>query len=95
MEKLELEVYSQATNQAIVRIPSRRFPGLVIQGDTLSSLANSAASIYELAKKHADTELMEEACDLKDRFNDYLLHYEHVLGEHNIELPYFRRPLNT
>jgi hypothetical protein len=61
----------------------------------MSSLANLAESIYALAKKNADTELIEEACDLKDRLNGYLLHYEAVLAEHNIELPYFTRRSNT
>jgi hypothetical protein len=36
MERIEIEVYSQATNQAIVRMPNRKFPGCVIQGDSLS-----------------------------------------------------------
>jgi len=94
MEKMELEVYSQATNQAIVRMPHRQFPGLVIQGDTMSNLADLAESIYERAKSSSDTELIDEARDLKDKLNGFLLHYEIVLGEHNIGLPYSRRPFN-
>ena len=92
MEKIELEVYSQATNQAIVRMPHRHFPGLLLQGDTMSILADLAESIYERAKTSPDTELLDRARRLKDSLNDFLLHYEIVLGEHNIELPYSRRP---
>lgn len=91
MEKIELEVYSQTTNQAVVRMPNRHFPGLVIQGDTISTLADLAESIYEQVKKSSDDELLEETRELKDRLNGFLLQYEIVLGEHNIDLPYSRR----
>lgn len=92
MEKMELEVYSQATNQAIVRMPTRRFPGLVIQGDSMSVLADRAERIYERAKASMDAELIAEARRLKDALNGLLLHYEIVLGEHDIQLPYSRQP---
>lgn len=91
MEKLELEIYSQAVNQGIVKMPGRRYPGIVIQGDTMSSLASTAKVIYELAKMTPNIELTEEASDLKDRLDGYLAHYESVLGEHDIELPYFKK----
>jgi hypothetical protein len=32
----EPEVLSDVSNNAVVRMPGRRFPGLVIQGDSLS-----------------------------------------------------------
>lgn len=91
MEKLVLEIYSQAINQGIVKMPGRRFPGIVIQGDTMSTLAGTANAIYQLAKKSLDAELIEEASDLKDRLYGYLAHYESVLGEHGIELPYSKQ----
>lgn len=88
MEKIELEVYSQAINQAVVKMPQRRFPGLVIQGDTMSILVTLAETIYERAKKSSDSELLEEADELKDRLKAFLLHYETVLGAHQLDLPY-------
>ena len=33
-----VEIYSDATNAAVMRHPGRRFPGMLIQGDTLHSL---------------------------------------------------------
>ncbi len=94
MERIEIEVYSQATNQAIVRMPNRKFPGCVIQGDSLSVLADLAESIYEKAKSSSDSELANEARKLKDTLNETLLKYETVLGEHEIPLPYSRQPFN-
>jgi hypothetical protein len=31
MEKLELEVYSRQSNSAVIKVPGRQFPGVVIQ----------------------------------------------------------------
>lgn len=33
-----VEIYSDASNQAILRHPARRFPGILVQGDTLKIL---------------------------------------------------------
>lgn len=91
MEKIELEVYSQATNQAVVKMPQRRFPGVVIQGDTMSILVTLAEAIYEEVKNssnNSDGELLEDARELRDKLRSFLLHYEKVLGEHHIDLPY-------
>jgi len=92
MNTQQIEVYSEATNQAIVRIPSRKFPGVVIQGDSLSVLADLAESIHDAAKNSPDDELASDAKQLKNSLNGLLLHYEIVLQEHGIPLPYSRRP---
>lgn len=39
MERKELEVFSEASNYGIVRMPGRQFPGCVVQGDSLSIMA--------------------------------------------------------
>jgi hypothetical protein len=90
METIETEVFSQASNRAIIRMPGRRFPGCVIQGDSLSILADLAESVYERVKESSDEELVDEAAELKDLLLGYLLHYETVLEEHGLELPYPR-----
>lgn len=33
MERMEIEVYSQQTNAAVMKAPGRQFPGVLIQGD--------------------------------------------------------------
>jgi hypothetical protein len=91
MTTQEIEVYSEATNQAIVRIPSRRFPGIVIQGDSLSILAGLAEGIRDAAKRSSDDDLISDATQLSNSWEGLLLHYESVLDEHNIPLPYSPR----
>jgi len=36
MERKEVEVLSEASNYAVIRMPGRHFPGYVVQGDSLS-----------------------------------------------------------
>jgi hypothetical protein len=47
MKLVELEVYSDASNHAVIRPPGRRFPGSVVQGDSLSSLCAEAKELSE------------------------------------------------
>jgi hypothetical protein len=90
MEKQELEVYSAASNAAVVRAPGRRFPGVVVQGDTLSTLHAAAAFVAERVRDSADEELAGEAAMVRDRLAGLLAHYEAVLGAHGLGLPYHR-----
>ncbi|MFF5778388.1 DUF6959 family protein [Streptomyces virginiae] len=38
MERVEAELFTDGGNDAVVRLPGRDFPGVLIQGDTLSIL---------------------------------------------------------
>jgi hypothetical protein len=51
MEIKEIEVFSEMSNYAIVRMPGRHFPGCVIQGDSLSVLLNNAEEVCSLAMR--------------------------------------------
>ena len=88
MEYMELEVYSQSTNRAVVKMPGRHFPGLVIQGDSLSNFLLLAESICKKSEKTFDTDLINESRELRNNLQQLLLHYETTLSKHNIPLPY-------
>ena len=92
MTTQEIEVYSDATNRAIVRIPTRKFPGIVLQGDSLSILVNLAEGIYNAVKNSPDEDLVSDTRQLKGSLESLLIHYEDVLQEHGIPLPYSRVP---
>ena len=85
---MELEVYSQSINRGVVKMPSQNFPGLLLQGETLSALLGLASSILEKAQKTSDAELIDASLELRDNFQKLLSHYESTLGKHNIPLPY-------
>ena len=90
MESLPLDVFSAMTNAAIVRAPGRRFPGVVVQGDTLSSLHGLALSIAERIEKREDEDLAFDAMDLADRLGGLLAHYVTVLDAHDHPFPFTR-----
>jgi hypothetical protein len=95
METKELEVYSEATNSSIVRMPGRRIPGVVIQGDSLSAFFSEAMALVEALADSEDEEIFLVALETAERLEVHLLHYEHVLRAHGIELPYVRDPARS
>lgn len=88
MEQLTLDVFSTATNCGIVRMPGRRFPGTVVQGDTLSILWTHAHNVLHHARQGGNPDLADAAEFLAEILNDFVAHYEHVMAEHRLELPY-------
>ena len=92
MEYIELEVYSQSINRGVIRMPSQNFPGLLLQGETLSTLSRLARSIHERAQKTTDMELIEASRELSDNLQKLISHFEATLTRHNIPFPYSTIP---
>ena len=88
MEQLLLEVFSETSNYGIVRMPDRSSPGVVIQGGSLAILCKCLRSIHDRAVRAGDAELVEEVAELGELLEDRLRHYEQVLVDHGINLPY-------
>ena len=65
------------TNAAIVQLPGRRFPGLVIQGDTLHELLRVAVSDDD-----------DALVSLRDDLARFVDHYRRVLDREGIALPW-------
>ena len=92
MQYMELEVYSQSINRGIIKMPSQNFPGLLLQGEMLSTLLRLARSTYERSQQTSDTELIDSARELNENIQQLVLHYEATLTKHNIPLPYSTIP---
>jgi hypothetical protein len=88
MEKHEVEVFSGAVNSVVLRTPGRRFPGLLIQGDTFASLYSIARKIRDLVPASSDGELRDLVEELEEELASRLQDYENVLRSHAIDLPY-------
>ena len=91
METKTVEVYSEVTNRAVVRVPSREFPGALVQGDSLYVLFYRAMTVVA-DLDGGDEDAFLEALALAEQLESYLLHYEAVLNEHEIQIPYVRDP---
>jgi len=92
MEYMELEVYSQSINRGVVKMPSQGFPGLVIQGETLSTLLKLATSIHEKSQGTSDTELIASSVEMKESLEKLVAHFESTLSRHKIPMPYSTVP---
>ena len=93
MELKELKVYSEASNQAVICATGRRYPGSLIHGDSLSILCAEAKEISEVFRmlQPADDDLLHLVQDHQEKLLSRIIHYQKVLTEHGIELPYSER----
>ncbi|NOK22647.1 DUF6959 family protein [Corallococcus carmarthensis] len=93
MEEDRVEVLSRQSNAAVVRMPGRKFPGVVIQGDSLRILYELVKDARVMVPPSSATDageddaggLLEEAEGL---LRNSLTVYESVLKAHGIPLPY-------
>ena len=90
MEEPTATILQEASNCPVVQMSNRKYPGVVIQGDTLFSFAELARR----ARTSLATDRLDEAADLMEQLEDdlidYLSFYESVLASQGIELPYFK-----
>jgi hypothetical protein len=87
-----VEIYSDQTNAAVLRHPGRKFPGVLVQGDTLHSLCRRADDACAGARGLVQSDAYDELNDLRNHLWSLLNHYKVVLGEHQIQLPFSQAP---
>lgn len=90
METKSLEVYCEDSNYAVIKPPGRNYPGAVIQGDSLATLAKLSSQIALAAKRG---QLQSRDCrhcieELNEALVGRVLHYQGVLREHGIDYPH-------
>lgn len=84
-------ILSTATNCPVVRMAERKFPGVVIQGDTLFSLLCRAKSIGSSLQGEDCGRVADDCEFLIDTLAAMLENYEYVLTQNGISLPYVKR----
>lgn len=82
------QILSHIPNSGIVQLPGRKFPGIVIQGDTLSNMFDGACYLLAEFKKARDEERYFETLMFAEQLQGQLLHYEQTLAKHSMGLPY-------
>lgn len=82
------QILSHIPNSGIVQLPGRRFPGIVMQGDTLSNLFDSTRFLLGEFKRLGDEERYYETLSFAEELQGQLLHYERTLERQGIQLPY-------
>lgn len=89
MKKIEAELFSEETNRPVIRIPGRAFPGILLQGDSIAVLHDLIVDLRK-AGGAANEEAARISEQLESLVKGLLQHYETVLREHNLSLPYSR-----
>lgn len=88
MKKEEVEIYSDASNLAVMKHPGRAFPGSLIQGDSLHSLLQNIKEAQEELSNGNTAEASEILDDVIENLTYRLEHYKKVLQEHGHKLPF-------
>ncbi|MGI5516972.1 DUF6959 family protein [Streptomyces sp. CA-106131] len=88
MERVEAELFTDGCNDAVVRLPGRRFPGVLVQGDTLYVLRSDLAEVMEACERGDLAEAWDSAGLLLADLDALLARYAEALHKHEITRPY-------
>ncbi|MFD7446647.1 DUF6959 family protein [Streptomyces sp. NPDC059909] len=88
MQRVEAELFTDGGNNAVVRLPGRRFPGVLILGDSLSILRSDVAEVVEAFDQGDMAEARETAGLLLADLDALVARYSAALAAHEIPLPY-------
>lgn len=92
MERIEAELFTDPGNDAVVRLPPRRFPGVLIQGDSLSIVRADVAGIVAACDQGDIGEAREAAALVLAHLDELLARYGTALEANGIPLPYIEAP---
>ncbi|WP_425481654.1 DUF6959 family protein [Cognatilysobacter lacus] len=84
----QIEIYSDATNAAVMRHPGRHFPGVLVQGDTISHLASwLSRAVAEIETCNLSDEAQEGLLYVHQSLTGLAEHYSAVVRQHGIRPP--------
>ncbi|MEY9928301.1 hypothetical protein ABH926_002940 [Catenulispora sp. GP43] len=88
IERVEADLFTDGGNNAVVRLPGRRFPGVLIQGDSLSGLRRDVVEIRDALRAGDTAEALEAAEFLVEDLDGLLLRYTDALERHGLRRPF-------
>lgn len=88
MRHIQAELLTDPGNNAVVRMPGRTFPGVLIQGDSLSILRDELAHLVESCAEGNLAEARESGTELLADFDALLDKYRAALSAHGLPLPF-------
>lgn len=84
----QIEVLDEASNAVVARHVDREFPGILLQGDTLKILLDDLVELREEVDAKDFEAVGDIADSLKEQLEVLLAHYEKVLTQNGMSLPY-------
>lgn len=91
MKKIQIDMLSETVNCPLVQMPGRKYPGIILQGDSLRILLDSTEEICDLCTSAQNPELSSAASLLKEKLAGYVAIYEQAMKEAGRDLPYPKR----
>jgi len=88
MRHADVEVFGDAVNASVLRLPGRKYPGILVQGDSLHTLLRSVAQATEALRLGRGDDAEAELVDLLGTLRQYQAAYEAALEAAGIPLPY-------
>jgi uncharacterized protein DUF6959 len=84
MKSILVRCYSSGANNVILQLPDRKFPGILIQGDTFRNILEMARTVRTLVRS-GDKDLQDEADGLVSTLEDIYLWYERAVSNGEAE----------
>lgn len=88
MKKSEVELLTDVGNDAVLRLPGRSYPGVLLQGDSLNGLVKMANDALRALEQGATDAARDELTGVVQRLADAQQRYEAALRAGGIALPY-------
>jgi hypothetical protein len=88
MKRVEVDLLGDAVNAVVLRVPGRRFPGIVIQGDSLSILQSTVERLVAALADARLSDATDEAVELRELLKGYKHAYEEAMTAAGLALPY-------
>jgi predicted RNase H-like HicB family nuclease len=85
---IEVEALTEQHNYAVIRLPERKFPGVVVQGDSLSILVENLRRGVELLRDGRHEDGVGEITEALEVLEGVKRGYEAALSAHSIPRPY-------
>jgi len=88
MKKTTIDVYSNARDNGVVRMPDRQYIGSVVQGDSLFLLHGEAMDIIEELKHNPGSYAYYKAYSIAKNLEQRLDHYISVCKSNQVKLDF-------
>lgn len=88
MTRIECEVLTDQGNNAVLRLPGRRSPGVLVQGDTLHAILEAAVEALNALDSGESEEAKAGIRDLVVQIQEMRDRYEGAMELHGLPLPY-------
>jgi hypothetical protein len=84
----DVRLLARRGNIAVMQLPDRRYPGVMMQGDTFFILKRDVERLLQLLTESHSKERREEIEEMHETLDRIMGFYEEVCERNGIQLPY-------